>query len=155
MTEENLMENKEVLSKKKVIKICLFGFLGTVLFAIILAMIFTNGIVFSGTDSKIFLKAFLISSGFVLIIFIITGFASYKYHNKHPKIYKEINSPKGKKTTSILVILFGAYLIMQGGYSYFIMNPPTELKFSLIYVGFGIFTIIWGIYYLRKSKLKN
>jgi hypothetical protein len=146
---------KEVISKKKVINILLKSFFGTILFAVILAMIFTNGKAFSGEDGKIVLKAMLIAAGFILIIFIVVGWASYSFHNKHPELYNKLNSPKGKKNTSIFVILFGIYLILQGVYSHFIMNPPTELKFSLIYVGFGIFTIIWGLYYLRKNKSKN
>lgn len=143
---------EEVINKKKTIQILIFGFFGSILFAFIVAMIITNGQAFSGEEGKIVLKAFLISSGFLLIVFIISGFAGYKWAKKHPKRYQEINSSEGKKNTSISIIIFGISLILYGGYSHFITNPPTELKFVLIEVVFGIITIIWGIYYLIKSK---
>jgi len=152
MTEESNYLEKY---KRNVIKNCIIGFLGSILFVFIVAMIGTNGKPFSEGEGGAFFKAILISLGFLLFIFIIVGFGTYKFGVKHTKTLKEINSPKGKGYASIFVIIFGLCLILQGIYSYFIMNPPVELKFVFIYIGFGIFTIIWGIYYLRKSKLNN
>ncbi len=150
-------EEKEVLSKKKVIKICLMIFFGVIAFSLIVALIGTNGKLFSMEGSDVMIKVFLwISLGFLIVVSLI-GFFSYKYHNKHPEMYKELNKPRGQKGVGIFIILFGAYLILQGGYAYFIegLNSSLEIKAILIRVGIGISALIWGTYLIRKNRLKK
>jgi len=147
---------KEMLSKRKVIKRCLFIFFGTIAFMFLVLIIITNGKLFATEGSWEFLKVLLMVLGGFFVMIALIGFASYKYHNKHPKMYKELNAPKGKKYTGIFIIFFGIFLIIQGGYSYFTgLNEVMQTKTILIRIGFGIVVIIWGIYNLRKNKLNN
>jgi hypothetical protein len=151
-----MKETKSVITKKSVIKNCLLIFFWTILFAFVITMIGTNGKPFAeGETGKILFYAILPALAILFVLILVVGFITYKFANKHPETTNKINSPKGKRYTSIFIILFGAYLILSVGYSYFIINPPIEVKFVLIRIGFGILAIIWGIYYLIKSKSKN
>ncbi len=57
------------------------------------------------------------------------------------------------KFVSVLVISLGIYLFFTGSsFLIFERNNSEELIISLIQIIFGIFSLIWGIYYLRKIK---
>lgn len=138
---------EEVLKKEEVIINLFFGWIGTIAFIAITMFIFSG---------KIFwIPLLYISLGFLIFVSII-GFFSYLFWNKNPDKLKKFRSAKGTRNLSIFVILFGVYLIVQGGLIYF-LNPTDSflIKGVLIRVVFGIFSIFWGVYHLKKIKKKN
>lgn len=138
---------EEILKKREVIKNLFFGWIGTVAFIGIIMFILVGEI--------FWIPLLYIALGFLVFVAII-GFFSYLFWKKNPEKLEKFRSTKGTKNLSIFVIIFGIYLIAQGGFVYF--SNPTDsflIKAALIRVFFGVFSIIWGIYHLKKIKKKD
>ncbi len=134
----------EKLTKKEAIRNSFLVWISTIMFF---------GIVMFIISGKFFWNMFwYIALGFFVFVGII-GYLSYIFWNRNPNKLRKLRSHKGKRNMSALTIVFGGYLILSGLFQFF-SNPfgQVVLRFVLIKIFFGLFTILWGIYYLRRFK---
>jgi heme/copper-type cytochrome/quinol oxidase subunit 2 len=148
---------KEILSKKLILKRFLIIFFGSILFAFIITMIGTNGKPFSEGEGKIFFQIMLKAIAVLFIVLLITAIVVYKFSQKNPKAIKKIQNVQRNRNVFIFVIVYGIVLILSTLYNYFIndLNDSTPIKILLIRIGLGVFIVILGAYYLRKNKAKE
>ena len=143
MGEEKIENNKK---SKKLIKNALMLYFGTIIFVVIVMLLF---------GGKIFWDGLLLICIFATIIFGVMFFSAWMIQRKNPDVFNKSDSDVNQKKWRKIIILFGIFLIISGIYNYLTnFNDSNSWKYLLLQIIFGTFSILWGVYYKRnKNKL--
>ncbi len=141
MGEEKIEKN----NSKGLIKNALMLYFGTIIFVVIVMLIF-GGEIFWDTLLLIFI--------FATIIFGVMLLSAWFIKRKNPNVLNKANSDENQKKWRMATILFGIFLIISGIYTY--LNNPHDSnswKYLLFQIVFGTLSILWGMYY-KRNKIK-
>ncbi len=141
MREEKIEKNKKT---KELIKNSLMLYFGTIIFVVIVMLLF---------GGKIFWDALLLIVILATVIFGAILLSALFIQRKNPKVFDKANSETNQKKWRMTTILFGIFLIISGFYNYLTnFHDSSSWKYLLLQVGFGTFSILWGVYYKRKKN---
>jgi amino acid transporter len=148
------MVKKGEISLKLFAKRGLLIFLLTIVFFAIIILFSLKGSSIPEEESKIIIKILFKVVLIFLIIIIVSIFLAYFVARKNPEYVKKMQHPKKQRGASWVVLIYGVILVVQGIYLS-LFNKNIDSLYPIIETLFGLFAIVWAIYFLRKNKRKN
>jgi len=141
MREEKIEKNKKT---KELIKNSLMLYFGTIIFVVIVMLLF---------GGKIFWDTLLLIVILATVIFGAILLSALFIQRKNPKVFDKANSETNQKKWRMTTIIFGIFLILSGVYSYLNnLYDSNQWKQLLLKTVFGTFSILWGVYYKHNKR---